>query len=46
MPFGPEQGEAHIRTALAVVNGLPVNDTQREAILHTNCVQLLGGHKR
>ena len=45
MPFGPEQGAAHIRSALAVVNGLPVNDAQRKALLHTNCVQLLGGHK-
>jgi molybdopterin-guanine dinucleotide biosynthesis protein A len=46
MPFGPEQGAAHIRSALAAVNGLPVNDAQREAILHTNCLQLLGGCKQ
>jgi predicted TIM-barrel fold metal-dependent hydrolase len=46
MPFGPEQGAAHIRSALAVVNGLTVNDAQREAILHTNCLQLLGGCKQ
>lgn len=46
MPFGLEQGAAHIRTALTAVNGLPVDDAQREAILHTNCARIQGGQRR
>jgi len=34
MPFGSEQGMAHIRSALEVVNGLPVEQAVRDAILH------------
>lgn len=42
MPFGPEQGAAHIRSALAVVNGLPVSPTVRDRVLHTNAGGILG----
>jgi len=45
MPFGPEQGAAHIRSALAVVNALPVEESAREGIFHVNSETLMGVHK-
>jgi aminocarboxymuconate-semialdehyde decarboxylase len=45
MPFGPEQGAAHIRSALAVVNGLPLDEAAREAIFHTNSEKAIGARK-
>jgi aminocarboxymuconate-semialdehyde decarboxylase len=40
MPFGFDQGAGHIRSALEVVNGLPLAEPAREAIFHTNCETL------
>jgi predicted TIM-barrel fold metal-dependent hydrolase len=42
MPFGPEQGAAHIRESIANVRALPLNEGEREAVLHRNVERLLG----
>ncbi len=41
MPFGPEQGAAHIRDTIANVSALPLNAVEREAVLHRNAERLL-----
>jgi len=46
MPFGPEQGAVNIRSTLAVVSDLPVNDAQLKAILHMNSLKIMGAHNR
>jgi len=42
MPFGPEQGAAHIRESIANVRALPLNEDQCEAVRHRNVERLLG----
>jgi aminocarboxymuconate-semialdehyde decarboxylase len=46
MPFGPNQGAMNIRSTLAVVSDLPVNDAQRKAILHMNSLKIMGALNR
>jgi predicted TIM-barrel fold metal-dependent hydrolase len=41
LPFGPEQGARHIKSALVVVNGLNVNQAEREGILRGNSERIL-----
>lgn len=45
MPFGPEQGAAHIRDSIANVSALPLNAGEREAVLHGNTEHLLQWRK-
>jgi aminocarboxymuconate-semialdehyde decarboxylase len=40
-PFGPENGAWHIRSVLAVVNGLELNQAQSEGIFRGNAERLL-----
>jgi hypothetical protein len=43
--LGLDQGAGHIRSALEVVNGLPLAEPAREAIFHTNGETLVRAHK-
>jgi predicted TIM-barrel fold metal-dependent hydrolase len=45
MPFGPEQGAAHIRDTIANLNALPLNAAERESVLHRNAERLLKRRK-
>ena len=41
MPFGPEQGAAHIRDSIANLSALPLKAVERESVLHRNAERLL-----
>ena len=41
MPFGPDQGAAHIRDTIANLSAVPLNAVEREAVLHRNAERLL-----
>ena len=41
MPFGPDQGESHIRDTIANLSPQPLKEVEREAVLHRNAERLL-----
>ncbi len=42
MPFGPEQGAAHIADALEAMNRLTLSSVERDNVLHQNWTRVIG----